>query len=47
MRDTCLVIDGNSLLYRAFHALPLMDVDGVYTNAVHGFLMMFLKVLQL
>lgn len=46
MRDTCLVIDGNSLLYRAFHALPLMDVDGVYTNAVHGFLMMFLKVLE-
>ncbi|MBO2516459.1 MAG: DNA polymerase I [Clostridiales bacterium] len=46
MRDTCLVIDGNSLLYRAFHALPLMDVNGVYTNAVHGFLMMFLKVLE-
>ncbi len=46
MRDTCLVIDGNSLMHRAFHALPLMDVNGIYTNAVHGFLMMFLKVIE-
>ena len=46
MRDTCLVIDGNSLMHRAFHALPLMDVNGIYTNAVHGFLMMFLKVVE-
>lgn len=46
MLDTCLVIDGNSLMHRAFHALPLMDVNGIYTNAVHGFLMMFLKVIE-
>ena len=38
MRDTFLIVDGNSLLHRAFHALPLMDYNGVYTNAVHGFL---------
>ena len=46
MRDLCLIIDGNSLMHRAFHALPLMDINGVYTNAVHGFLMMMLKAIE-
>ena len=46
MRDTFLIVDGNSLLHRAFHALPLMDYNGVYTNAVHGFLSMLLRVLR-
>lgn len=46
MRDLCLVIDGNSLMHRAFHALPLMDNEGVYTNAVHGFLMMLFKAME-
>ncbi len=45
-RPLLLVVDGNSLLHRAFHALPPMDVDGVFTNAVHGFMMMFLKVVR-
>ena len=46
MRETLLAVDGNSLMHRAFHALPLMDTDGVYTNAVHGFLSMLLKAVQ-
>lgn len=46
MSETCLVVDGNSLLYRAFHALPPMDADGVPTNAVHGFLLMLLKAFE-
>ena len=46
MRETFLAVDGNSLMHRAFHALPLMDADGVYTNAVHGFLSMLLKAVQ-
>ena len=41
-----LIVDGNSLMHRAFHALPPMDADGVPTNAVHGFLMMLMKVLE-
>ena len=41
-----LIVDGNSLMHRAFHALPLMDADGVYTNAIHGFLMMLLKAVE-
>ena len=36
MRDLFLIVDGNSLLHRAFHALPLMDYEGQYTNALHG-----------
>ena len=46
MKDTFLLVDGNSLMHRAFHALPLMDADGVYTNAIYGFLSMLLKVIR-
>jgi len=46
MRDTFLIVDGNSLMHRAFHALPLMDFGGVYTNAVHGFLSMLLRCIR-
>ena len=46
LKDIFLVVDGNSLMHRAFHALPVMDADGVYTNAVYGFLSMLLKVIK-
>ena len=46
MRDTLLAVDGNSLMHRAFHALPLMDADGIYTNAIYGFFSMLLKVIR-
>ncbi len=46
MKDVFLIVDGNSLMHRAFHALPLMDADGVYTNAIHGFLSMLIKVIR-
>ncbi|MCD1146895.1 DNA polymerase I [Peptoniphilus sp. KCTC 25270] len=36
-----LVIDGSSLFFRAFYALPLLKTKrGVYTNAVYGFISM-------
>lgn len=44
MEKKLVVIDGNSLLYRAFYALPLLSKDGVYTNGVYGFLRMLLSV---
>ncbi|MBQ6859493.1 MAG: DNA polymerase I [Clostridia bacterium] len=45
MSETFVIIDGNSLMHRAFHALPpLSNEDGLYTNAVFGFLSMLLKV---
>ncbi|MDO5378338.1 MAG: DNA polymerase I [Clostridia bacterium] len=41
-----VIVDGNSLMHRAFHALPpLSNEDGLYTNAVFGFLSMLLKVI--
>ena len=46
MRETCVLVDGHSLMYRAFFALPDMDRDGVPTNAVHGFLLMLFKVIE-
>lgn len=42
-----MIIDGSSLLYRAFFSLPpLQNALGVPTNAVYGFLTMFLKVYE-
>ncbi|MGI6738160.1 MAG: DNA polymerase I [Christensenellales bacterium] len=46
MANKCLIVDGNSLMYRAFFALPPMDSGGVPTNAVHGFLLMLLKAVE-
>ena len=41
-----ILVDGYSLMFRAFHALPLLNNSaGVYTNAVHGFLSMLFKVM--
>lgn len=43
--DIFLIIDGNSLIFRAFYALPLLkNSKGLYTNAVYGFLNMFFKI---
>ncbi|MCM3715055.1 DNA polymerase I [Alkalihalobacillus oceani] len=42
-----ILIDGNSIAYRAFFALPLLNNDkGVYTNAVYGFTTMLLKIIE-
>lgn len=45
---TLAVIDGNSLLHRAFHALPLTMTapDGRPTNAAYGFISMLLKLTE-
>ena len=42
-----MLIDGNSLAYRAFYALPpLVTTDGTPTNAVYGFITMLLRLLE-
>ncbi|WP_164668401.1 DNA polymerase I [Virgibacillus doumboii] len=47
MSNKLVLIDGNSIIYRAFFALPLLNNDkGVYTNAVYGFTTMLLKILE-
>jgi DNA polymerase-1 len=46
-RKKLVVIDGSSLIYRAFFALPsLTTADGTPTNAVYGFTNMLLKILE-
>ena len=45
-KEKLLLLDGNSLAYRAFFALPLLTNDqGIHTNAVYGFTTMLQKIL--
>lgn len=40
-----LVLDGNSILNRAFYGIKLLTTkDGVFTNAIYGFMTMFMKI---
>ncbi len=46
-REHLLIIDGNSLINRAFYALPpLSNREGQHTNAVYGFLTMLFKAMD-
>ena len=46
-KEKIVIIDGNSLLYRAFYALPLLqNRRGEHTNAVYGFTNMLLKLID-
>lgn len=46
-KPTVLLVDGYSLIFRGFHALPLLTTaNGDYTNAVHGFFSMLFKALD-
>jgi len=47
-KPTLLIVDGHSLAFRAFYALPIdsfVTRDGQHTNAIHGFISMFLGLL--
>lgn len=47
MGKKLVLIDGNSIAYRAFFALPLLNNDkGVYTNSVYGFTMMLNRIIE-
>ncbi len=44
--EKLVLIDGNSLINRAFYAMPVLTTkNGEYTNAVYGFMNMFFKML--
>ncbi|AYC29825.1 DNA polymerase I [Paenisporosarcina cavernae] len=46
-KNKLVLLDGNSLAYRAFFALPLLTNDkGIHTNAVYGFTLMLQKILE-
>ncbi|WP_332649965.1 DNA polymerase I [Lysinibacillus sp. 54212] len=47
IKEKVLLLDGNSLAYRAFFALPLLTNDsGIHTNATYGFTMMLQKIVE-
>ncbi|WP_449537216.1 DNA polymerase I [Ferdinandcohnia sp. Marseille-Q9671] len=47
MDKKIVLIDGNSIAYRAFFALPLLNNDkGVHTNAIYGFTMILNRILE-
>lgn len=47
MTEQILLIDGSSLIHRAFYALPLLtSADGLYTNGVYGFLTMYEQLME-
>lgn len=46
MKNKLVLVDGNSILYRAYYALPsMMRANGIYTNAMYGFANMLIKVI--
>ncbi|WP_339250956.1 DNA polymerase I [Sporosarcina sp. FSL W8-0480] len=46
-KEKIVLLDGNSLAYRAFFALPLLTNDtGIHTNAIYGFTMMLQNILD-
>ena len=46
-QERFVIIDANSLIHRAYHALPLLTTkSGELVQAVYGFLLVFLKVLD-
>ncbi|NLA10072.1 MAG: hypothetical protein GX871_07715, partial [Microbacteriaceae bacterium] len=48
-KPTLLIVDGHSLAYRAFFALPVESFrtrDGQHTNAIHGFLAMLINLIK-
>ncbi|MGN1381981.1 MAG: DNA polymerase I [Eubacterium sp.] len=48
MEDRIVIIDGNSLINRAYYAMqrPMITADGIYTQGIFGFLNMLWKILD-
>ena len=47
MADRIVIIDGNSLINRAFYAMqkPMITSEGIYTQGIYGFLNMLNKLM--
>src|SRR5699024_9567823 len=47
MKEKILLIDGHSILNRAFYGLPdLTNAEGLHTNAIYGFLNILFKMME-
>ena len=48
MKKKFMIIDGSSLIFRAFYAIRhLTTKDGIFTNGVYGFLSMYYKAIDM
>ena len=47
-KDKLIIIDGNALIHRSFHALPptMTTKSGMMVNAVYGFASVLLKAIR-
>ena len=47
INNKIILLDSNSLINRAFHALPpFQTTDGTYTNAIYGYVVMLQKLIS-
>ena len=47
MREKIVLIDGHSILNRAFYGVPdLSNTEGLHTNAIYGFLNIMFKIIE-
>ena len=47
MSDKLVLIDGNSIINRAFYGIPMLtNAEGIHTNAIYGFLNIMFKILK-
>lgn len=47
MSDKIVLVDGNSIINRAFYGVPdLTNSEGIHTNAIYGFINIMLKILE-
>lgn len=47
MSDKLVIIDGNSIMYRSFYALPLLsNSEGKFSNAIYGFAMQIINIIN-
>ena len=47
MQNKLVLIDGNSIINRAFYGIPMLtNNEGIHTNAIYGFLNIMFKILE-
>ena len=45
-KNTFVLIDGNAILHRAYHAMPRFEVDGRLVNAIYGFISILFAAIE-
>jgi DNA polymerase-1 len=45
-KSTFVLIDGNAILHRAYHAMPRFEADGKLVNAIYGFISILFSTIE-